>query len=403
MGRIIRGALVGFLFVLTVGVWPAGAAVSNVKVTSPSQSQVMDGQYASDGTPSGFDINLRGTATSSCNGFTSITFKVTGPASYSKTYSLGGTTTKAWSGGPSSPWNTQDLRNGVYTVRIDVVENGGALCNTQSGSAYVTAKLANPAAAPEWDGSPTAKSDGSANVTLSWKKNAELDVVEYHIFRQGPDGVKEAVVSATSPGSQGCSISGSTYTCTDSAASFPSSYDGNYSYVIKAMRSRPDYNSSEDPQKMCSLNGGDDPCVVSASSDVRQVTLTAPTPTPTPTPTDTPTTGPTATPKPGSSPTTGVTGLPRSGGNTNVLSFGGTGGGGGSSFNDFYSGTYDENLPYQPKSLIVGDGTSTPGSQVEAAAVSNPAPNFRTIMLPVAGGLLAFLSAAHVRRLLVHF
>jgi hypothetical protein len=197
-------------------------------------------------------------------------------------------------------------------------------------------------------------------------------------------------------------VSSNVYTCTDPASNFPASYNGEYSYAIKAWRSRPAYNSSEDPQIECSTKS--EPCVGGAASDVRQVTLTAPTPTPTPSPSD----SPTGTPKPGTGPTVGI-GTPNgrpgsSGGGTSVLSFGSGGGGsGGSGFNEFYSGTYSENLPYQPKTLIVGNGTSTPKGQIEAAAVSNEPPNYRTIMLPVAGGLLAFLSAAHVRRLLIHF
>jgi hypothetical protein len=139
---------------------------------------------------------------------------------------------------------------------------------------------------------------------------------------------------------------------------------------------------------------------------VKQVSLTDPTPTPTPTPTDSPTPG--GTPTPGGRPTIGI-GTPGTGGGSggsgrgsSVLSYGGSNPTFGGS-NPFYSGTYEQRLPYTPKSLIVGDGTSTPDGQVQAGSVSADAPNYRTIMLPVAGGLLAFLSAAHVRRLLLHF
>jgi hypothetical protein len=384
-----------------VAVWPAQATPSNVKVTAPSQDQVIAGAYSNDGTATGFNVGLRGSATTNCQGFSSISFKVTGPSSYSKAYSAGSYSGRSYSGGPSTPWGTADLRNGLYTVRLDVTDTGGALCNTQSGSGYVTAKLANPPIAPLWDGSPSAASNGSANVTFSWKKNTEPDIVEYAVFRQGPDGLKKAVVNAASPGSSGCSLSNGSYTCVDPASNFPSSYDGNYSYAIVALRSRPDYNSGE-TVKNCDTNSK--PCVASDSSDVRQVTLTAPTPTPSPT--GSPSSG--GSPSPGGSgtPTSGGRGTPGSGSGkkgTSVLSFGASRGG--SSYNDFYSGTYSESLPYQPKTLIVGGGStqSPSGQQVEAAAVNNTPPNYRTVMLPVAGGLLAFLSAAHVRRLLLHF
>jgi hypothetical protein len=405
MGRITKGALVGLLFVLAAGVWPAHAAVSNVKVTNPTQNEVLSGAYSNDGTASGFGVPLRGSASTGCSGFSSISFKVTGPNSYSKTFNVGSHSGQNYSGGPSTPWDTQDLRNGLYTVRIDVTDTGGVLCNSQSGSAYVTAKLANPPQAPVWNGSPSAASDGSAHVTLSWKQNGEPDIVEYAIFRDGPDGTKKAVVSATTPGSSGCSLSNGSYTCVDPASNFPSSYDGTYSYAIVALRSRPDYNSGE-TVKNCDTT--DKPCVASDGSDVRQVSLTAPTPSPSPT--DSPSPGSGGSPTPGHGggggvSTTGGSSSSSSGkkGGTSVLSFGTSRGG--SSYNDFYSGTYSENLPYQPKTLIVGGGgKATPGGeQVQAAAVNNTPPNYRTVMLPVAGGLLAFLSAAHVRRLLLHF
>jgi hypothetical protein len=80
-----------------------------------------------------------------------------------------------------------------------------------------------------------------------------------------------------------------------------------------------------------------------------------------------------------------------------VLSFGGS--------NEFYTGTYSETLPYTPRSFILGGANATSSPQAEGyegEVFSETAPDYRTIMLPVAGGLLAFLSAAHVRRLLLH-
>jgi hypothetical protein len=397
MGRIIRGALVGFLFTLTVGVWPAGANVSGVSVTNPSPSgEVMAGSYSADGTPSGFNVSIRGVATTDCSsGWASGSFTVTGPSGYSKVFTLNpASSSGTWS--PASTWATEDLKNGVYTVNFQVREVQKSLnlgnCAGQSGQDDKTAKLANPPKKPEWQGSPSAASDGSAHVTIQWKKNGEPDIVAYQIVRSGPDGTRTAVVAP-----DGCPLSSDVYTCED--VQFSENYSGAYTYKILAQRYAPSGTGEE-----CSP-GSSDRCVTSAASETRSVTLTKPTPTPSPSPTDSPSGDPTTNPSPGGSPTVGVRGLPgtgKGGSGTSVLSFGGSSGGG-SSFNDFYSGTYDKNLPYQPKTLIVGDGTSTPGSQVEAAAVSDLAPNYRTIMLPVAGGLLAFLSAAHVRRLLVHF
>jgi hypothetical protein len=398
MVRIARGALVGLLFGLVVGMWPADASPTGVSVTSPAQNAVIAGSYDADGTGSGFSVNVRGTARTGCSSFSKITFKVTGPNSYSYspsswTFAYGGS---SYSGGPSTPWNTENLRNGVYTTTIYATDQG-TLCNSQTGSAYTTAKLANPPATPQWDGSPTAASDGSANVTLSFKKNPEYDVIEYHIFREGPDGTKLAIVSATNPGDSGCTFSQGSYTCVDPASNFPANYDGTYTYAVNAWRSRPAYGSGEE-EKLCSTNNS--PCVVSRAGDAREVTLTAPTPTPSPSSSPSPGGG---TPTLGThSPTPGGGNTPGNKKGTSVLSFGSSTS---RSYNEFYSGTYSENLPYQPKTLIVGgQGSRTPSTKTyEAASLSDGPPNYRTIMLPVAGGLLAFLSAAHVRRLLIHF
>jgi len=396
MGRITRGALVGLLFALTAGIWPAYAAPSNMKVTSPANNSVLAGSYAADGSTSGFQINLRGTASTPCSSFSSITFKVTGPNGYSKSFPYGSYSGKTFSGGPSTPWDTQDLPNGLYSVYIYATDTG-TLCNSQTGSAYASIKLANPPRAPVWNGSPTAASDGSANVTLSWNKNIEPDVVEYHILRTNPDQTtSKAVVPASG---QGCSVSSGSITCTDT--SFGSSYTGTYTYAIAALRSRPAYNTGETVKNCDTTNN---PCVASGLNDSRDVSLTAPTPTPSPT--DSPSPGGSGSPTPGGSgsPTPGGTGAGKgsSSKGTSVLSFGTSRSS--SSYNQFYTGTYSESLPYQPKTLIVGGGTATPeGQQVEAGSVTNTPPNFRPIMLPVAGGLLAFLSAAHVRRLLIHF
>ena len=417
IGRIAKGALLGVVFVLAAGVWPAAADLSSVKVTNPTSGSVVAGSYSSSGTPSGFTVTIKGQATTSCRkGFSSVKFTVSGPSSYSKTFSP----TRPTTNGTytfTAAWDTSSLKNGLYDVRLDVAEPGTSNlgldnCTQSSTSAHLSsdAKLANPPVAPVWNGSPTAASDGSANVTLSWNQNPEPDVVEYAAFRQGPDGTKKiGVVNASSPGSSGCSLSGGSYTCVDPASDFPNPYDGTYSYVIVALRSRPSFNSGEDT-KYCETPSSQTPCVASQSSDARQVTLTSPTPTPSPT--DSPTPGGSPTPGPGGNGggggTTTTTGGSSSstGGKkpSSVLSFGSSRGP--SQYNEFYTGTYSEQLPYSPKTFIVGGGgkkTVGAGQQVASGSLNPGPPNYRTIMLPVAGGLLAFLSAAHVRRLLIHF
>ncbi|MFY9586201.1 MAG: hypothetical protein WAT66_01960 [Actinomycetota bacterium] len=391
MGRFVRGMLLGLLMVFAAGVWPAAAQVttSSTYVTAPSNGSVLAGHYDSDGKAIAFEHTIRGQANSNCsNGFSDIKFSITGPGGYSKSYSSISTSNgNSWSGGPSTPWDTEPLAlNGVYSVRMTVTDNSCLLHGSSQYPTKADVKVANQPVKPDWSAAPAAASDGSAVVTLKWKTNPEEDIISYEVTRTGSDGTVTALVPPSACGETTC-------VAQDGPSSFPAEYSGSYSYKIVAVRSAP--SGSGDA---C----GNARCVKSNSSDVQSVTLTKPTPTPTPT--DSPTSGGSPTPKPGgggSSNTGGSTPSGGSRGNTRVLSFGGSGG---SSYNDFYTGTYDENLPYAPKTLVIGGGkTSLPNARSEAAAFSEEPPNYRTIMLPVAGGLLAFLSAAHVRRLLIHF
>ena len=395
--RIVRTAAVIFAaaVVVLLGVIPASAAVTNAKVTDPTSSEVIAGSYDSDGSPTGFKVTLKGEASTTCSsGWQTIKFTVsrTNPT-WSTFFNVTPPSTQNWSGSAPSPWDTQPLLNGTYTVRLDAQEKDtiALQCNGESLPHSITVKVANPAETPEWSSTPVAASDGSASVTLRWKKGAEDDILEYHILRSGPDGLKIAPVSASSPGAQGCSLASSVYTCQDTA--FPEAYTGDYHYGIVALRERPAYNSTEDEKIECET--ASKPCVVSKGSQIYAVSLVAPTPTPMPTDQPvTPAPGTSGGGKPSSKPS--ASGGSGSGG-TRVLSFGNSGG--------FYSGTYSETLPYTPRTMILGGGSATSSPQADGyqgEVVSETAPDFRTVVLPVAGGLLAFLSAAHVRRLLLH-
>ena len=402
--RIARTAAVLFAAAVAVfgSVVPASADISSVKVTDPTQSEVIHGSFNNDGTPSGFKVTIKGSAATSCSaGFQTIKFTVSGP-SFNQAFNVTPPSSGNWAGSAPSQWDTLPLKNGTYTVRLDVVEkqqftvNGS--CQGSASSHYVSAKVANPSRPPAWASDPAAAADGSANVTIRWHKVDAVDALEYHIVRTGPDGTKVAAVSASSPGGQGCSGSNGVYTCVDK--SFPKDYTGTYTYGIVALRERPAYNSSEDDKLECDTVSK--PCVRSAGSQTQSVSLVAPTPTPTPTPSGQPSPSPSGSPSgsPSSLPNgSGGTGTGTGRGGTRVLSFGS------GSSSDFYSGTYSETLPYTPRTLILGGGSATSSPQAQGYqgdVVSETAPDFRTIMLPVAGGLLAFLSAAHVRRLMLH-
>ena len=124
--RIARTAAVIFAAAVAVfiGVMPATADIntSSVKVTDPTQSEVIAGSYDSDGTPSGFKFTFKGQATTTCSsGWQTIKFTVTGPSG-SQFFNVAAPSTETWNGSAPTQWDTQPLENGTYTVRLDVVE-----------------------------------------------------------------------------------------------------------------------------------------------------------------------------------------------------------------------------------------------------------------------------------------
>lgn len=359
-----------------------------MRVNNPANGAVISGTYTSSGTPnSNFGVGVTGTARTDCNGWQSVSFAISGPSGYSQNYNLGAKP-KDWSGGTGTPWDTRLLLNGSYVVRLDATEDC-TVGTDRSTSAQSSVKVANPAPPVVWDSDPTANGD-EAPVRISFRKITVVDVKEYRIVRTGPGGEsRTATVSPT-----GCPLSNNVYTCIDD--DFDGDYTGTYQYGIYAVRSAP--SGTGQP---CA-SGSSSMCVVSASSAVKSVSLTAPPPPPTPTPSPSPTDDPSTSPSPTTGPTGGKTTTPAP---TRVLTFGGSSGGGSSS--EFYTGTYSTTLPYEAtKSLLIPSGTRPAGSPqasgYDGEVTSQTAPNFRTVMLPVAGGLLAFLSAAHVRRLLTN-
>lgn len=374
------------MFVLAAGVWPASAEIITVKVNSPANGSVISGTYTASGTPNNnFAVpNITGTAKTDCAGWASIRFAITGPAGYNQNFNLGAKP-KDWTGGTGSPWDTRLLPNGDYVVRLDATEDC-TVGTDRSTSAQSAVKVANPAPPVVWESDPTATGD-EAPVRISFRKVTIVDVKEYRIVRTGPDGTRTAIVPPN-----GCPLSGNVYTCVDD--DFDGEYTGTYEYAIFAVRSAP--TGTGQP---CSATSSAR-CVSSASSEVKPVSLTAPPPPPTPTPSPSPTGDPSTDPSPTAGPTGGKTNTPAP---PRVLSFGG----GSGSSSEFYTGTYSTTLPYEAtKSLLVPSGSRPAGSPqasgYDGEVTSQTAPNFRTVMLPVAGGLLAFLSAAHVRRLLTN-
>lgn len=390
VGRIARGTLLGLLVTLAVGVWPARADLSNVRIISPESGTVVSGIYQEkDGktVAAGFDVSFEGEAHTDCSTFEYVQVEITKPDPYEYSH----TEPLPFSGADFQGgfvWNTKPLRNGAYRMTFQVKEQCLNLFAGKSASPYVDVKVANAAEAPTWGAAPLSDfaSDGSPTVTLRWNKNREPDVVEYHIIRTGGAGSFEAAVSASNPEQQDCDRVSGDYVCED--LKFPKNgYDGTYSYRLVAVRSRPAYSSNE-TQYFCELSPSQ-ACVQSNPSDSRSIALSSPAPKP----------RPKVDQNPGSGSGTGS-----GSGSTSVLSSSSRGSGLDGS--DFFTGSYKTSLPYQPRTLLIpGASARPPGDSREQAfsgeILTETPPDFRTITLPIAGGLLTFLAAAHVRRLLV--
>ncbi|MBI4730284.1 MAG: hypothetical protein HY775_12440 [Acidobacteria bacterium] len=288
------------------------------------------------------------------------------------------------SGCPASDSYGNVTANGSYTLRVTATESTTG--NRQTATFPV--RLANAPAIPEWAGDPSVSGveDGAPVVTISWDRNPEPDVVEYRYTRTDPEGQPcergcEFAVSADDPEGQGCSVSGDVYTCQDDYFS-EKDYSGEYSYSLVAYRSSP--NGSQ-----CAVPSGAS-CVGSEPNEVRAATLEEPPPPPPPS-------SPSRKPSPAPSHRT-PTRKP-----TRVLGShfaGGVYGRGGSS--TYLPGTYRSTLPYDRPPRFEPSVTGDKGSGAQLAAADDGTPGDpRALILPVAAGMLLFLAAAHMARVLL--
>ncbi|MFA5892146.1 MAG: hypothetical protein WDA27_14555 [Actinomycetota bacterium] len=265
-------------------------------------------------------------------------------------------------------------RNGTYAFRLIAAERVSG--DTQTSPVF-TIRVENPPEAPEWTASPkvTGASEYSPLVELSWRANSEPDVVEYHYARLSPNGTEdEFAVSAAHPGGQGCDISGDIYTCWDDY--FPSKgFGGTYTYVLIAYRSSPATSGQ------CALPPGGK-CVQSSASEPKNASVVEPKPSPTAVPTPTKSSSAaTATAKP--RPSTRVLGT-----RTN--------------WKDYYTGEYEEKLPYAPRTKIEpvpGSSRFDSGTALAAAPESSEGDS-RNAWLSIAAGLVMILTALHLTRAL---
>jgi len=291
--------------------------------------------------------------------------------------------------------------NGEYELRARAREaNTGSQQPTSNDTVHFKVKIANKATTPSWAKSPTLIDTGSKKlVELKWNTVPDPDVVEYRFIRSGPDGTRAYAVSASSPGGQGCSgpraPAQGVITCYDD--DFPSSdYGGTYRYSLQAFRSTPETGPS------CSQITSA-PCIGSGVSSQQTAEVNEPSPSPSPSNSPSgsisPSTRPRSTPRGSTSPS----GSPSSSSSpSRVLS----------DSSEFYTGTYDDQLPYDSQrgftSLPGSDGSNSgafddPGTGQTLASGDGgfgEEPVDRRVSTSIAAGLLMVLIAMHIARLL---
>jgi len=272
-------------------------------------------------------------------------------------------------------------------------------------SATFAIRVNNVPTPPQWAAEP--KDIGPSKkptVELKWRGSPEPDMVQYDVIRDGPDGRVFYNLQAGNPG--GCFRSSDNYyTCNDT--NFPASgYGGTYSYSVTAFRSSPSPSAVK-----CDYGGS---CIASAASAPKSVSINEPSPSPSPSTGGSPSTSPSKSPtgsSPSSSPSTQNSPNNRSG--SSVLS-------GRTDPSEFFTGTYDEQLPYEQRggfgSLLPGDGTGDGsadggsgfegferGGEDELASQGGFGGDeelLRQLLVSIAAGLLVLLIAGHLARLL---
>lgn len=377
------GFLVGAAFVVATGLWvPAGAAIVDFGIDSPADGEVTSNKvipvqvHAESDASSGLQylrLELEGP------GFSNrVVWCAPGPTPNCPAFS---NTTPTYSG--TFNWDTTSLTsyNGDYTLKLVVKDNGGAIKTDVK-----QVRVNTPPAIPSWTSVTPSTSGGQAKMTLKWKANTEPDIVSYRITRTSSNGGPNTFfkVEKSNPGGQGCSLSGSTYTCTDTA--FPASgYAGTYTYYLAATRNSPVTSSG-----------------VSSGQSARAASISEPKPSPT--------TG-------GGGGSGGGGGRGGSGGGGSTQNPGGgfitrgPGGAPGASLTptpdpfapdpgEFFEGTFDKELPYKPRTTVVLGQQERRTIAGFAGEDDLPPLDVRKTLLPVAGGLFTLTAALHFRRII---
>lgn len=297
--------------------------------------------------------------------------------------------------------------NGVYELRAKARESTtGAQQPSNNDTVHFKVKVNNPASTPSWTQVSAFKLGDRPKVELKWNTVPDPDVLEYHFIRQGPDGRKEFAVSAKAPGGQGCNgpkaPNQGMITCIDDAFS-TSGYGGTYRYSLVAYRATPLSGPSCSPITS-------QPCTGGPQSAQQSAEITEPSPSPSPsTPgSSSPTTSPRSSPSRSPSSSSSPSSSPSASGSPSQVQ------GSRTDNSEFYTGSYDEQLPYDdqpgfsrlPGSFEGDSSGSDDGIEGDGQTLASSGPGFgeeplqRRLYTSLAAGLLMMLVALHIVRLL---
>lgn len=400
VGKRVAG--IGCVMILAALVaFPAAAAPSGTTVTvSAGGQEVPSGGIASAGA---LTIAVHGTSDSPIGGLNSVKLeakqgsawqciKQWSPSDthdFSASYTWDNDGSYRWpaqgcSGKTSSPFG-DITSNSTLSFQVTVHDSG----NDATQKASTSVKLNNAPSRPDWSADPDVEIyDDGPVVTLVWDQNPEPDVVEYRVFRTDPAGGACAETCELDPPVNADSNDCAGASCTYADDSLPSTgYSGTYRYRVLAFRSSPS------TQTKCEIPAGGN-CIGSAPSGEAAAEVEEP-PSPTPSPSETPGPSPSATPRKRPTGRHTGNGSGRSDGGTHVRGVQVS-----RDYSGVFTGPYKTKLPYSGDTIVIPDqGARDPDTTTLAAPVGSTQES-RGILVPIAFGLLLFLGAAHIGRLL---
>lgn len=304
--------------------------------------------------------------------------------------------------------------NDEFGIRVQFQERSSVGSGRRDQTTEFRVKLNNAPDAPTLSSAMT-RGNGTkhAYVELRWPRVSDPEIVQYEVIRHGPDGRTAWFVDAANPGRDDCpSSSSSSYVCRDKSSAFQrEGFEATYHYELRSFRTTQATSSSSGVTRCA--RGSSGYCVGSQTSNSKSTTVAGPPePSPEPQPSSPTSSGgsggansPSSTPStsgPSPSATKTAEQLRRERELARVLAEQRR-----QDYLDFFTGEYDDTLPFDANSGMLGGGGPVYGGETSdgptqqasgpqfPAGSRDPAP-YRA----AAGGSLMLLVAAHMARLL---